>query len=702
MPPTREIYWNVDAGVLVYLLALFTLGFLGFRISRRVRLWRLGGPEARFDRPRERLGGLLLEVFGHRRQLREPYPGIAHMLIFYGFAVQLVATSLIAVQECTGVQLLRGTFYLWFSLLSDVFGILAIVGLGVALWRRAVRSSARLHPVVDDWIALALLLLVFVGGFAVEGIRICVTELQQQPELAVWSPGGYAVSMVLQGLEPQRLRTLHRICWWLHAQSAFALLAYMACGKLGHLWYGLLNIGFRNLDSSGKLTHLDIEARMAADPEAIERLGACRIDHYSWKDLLDLDACTDCGRCEAVCPAHLSGVPLSPRKLIRDLRDHLTNVGPALLRDRFPTGERGEGASLGCGPSPLFGAQREEESAVLEEELWGCRTCGACQRECPVHVEHVPKLIEMRRHLVMMESRISDTAQQLLHSMDERLNPWAGAQQPRERWFADLDLKVLGRGDRAEYLLWVGCAGSMIDRNIAVSRALVKILDAAQLDFAVLGAEEVCTGDPARRVGAELTFQTCAKTNIETFDGYGVRKIITTCPHCLNTLKNEYPDFGGHYEVTHHTELIAELLRNERLKLGGGLDSVSYHDPCYLGRHNLVYAEPREILGRLSAEGGFRELPRSGSRSLCCGGGGGYAWMDDAPKQRISQMRLDDVMISGARTTALACPFCMQMFEEALETRDPGKTRRVVDIAELVAEALDDSPALPPAQGGGP
>jgi Fe-S oxidoreductase len=295
----------------------------------------------------------------------------------------------------------------------------------------------------------------------------------------------------------------------------------------------------------------------------------------------------------------------------------------------------------------------------------------------------------MRRHLVMMESKMSDAAEQLLYSMDERLHPWAGARQPRERWFADLDLKLLGRGDRAEYLFWVGCAGSMIDRNIEVSRAMVRILDAARLDFAVLGAEEVCTGDPARRVGAELSFQTCARTNIETLNGYGVQKIITTCPHCFNTLKHEYPEFGGHYEVTHHSQLIADLLRDGRLNLESGLDSLSYHDPCYLGRHNEVYEEPRQILGRLCPANGFRELPRSGSRSLCCGGGGGHAWLDDRPPQRINQLRLDDLTISGARTAALACPFCMQMFEEALETRDPEQTPRVADIAELVADALN-------------
>jgi Fe-S oxidoreductase len=362
------------------------------------------------------------------------------------------------------------------------------------------------------------------------------------------------------------------------------------------------------------------------------------------------------------------------------LRGHLTHAGAAALGRQADAFER----------SPLFGeaAAGSLGPAVLEAEIWGCRTCGACQRECPVWVEHVPKLIDMRRHLVMMESRMSDEAAELLRTIDERMHPWVGAQHDRTAWFRDLEIKVLGRGERAEYLLWVGCTGSMVDRNIEVSRALVKVLKAAGVDFAVLGAEEACTGDPARRVGGELTFQTCAKRNIELLDGYGVGKIVAACAHCFNTLRNEYPDFGGHYDVVHHTQLIRELLQSSRLKLEGKVDSLAYHDPCYLGRHNGVYAAPREILDALAKPGKLVELPRSRSRSLCCGAGGGYAWLDDDPRQRINHLRLEEVQASGARTAAVACPFCLQMFEDALGALDSKRDTRVVDIAELVADAL--------------
>ncbi len=685
--PTREIYWNITAEALIYVFALIAAGFLGYGIYLRVRLWRLGGRESRFDRLGERLGGLLLEVFGHRRQLRDPYPGVAHLFIFYGFLAQLVATSLIALQEWSGVHFLRGTFYLWFSLLSDCFGILGIVGLCMALWRRAVWRPPRLHSVMDDWIALALLLLLFLQGFLVEGIRIAITELRQQPDLAPWSPGGYVVALLLQSFEPERLRSFHRLNWWFHALTAFTFLAYMAYGKLSHIWYGLMNIFFRNLDPSGKLSYPDIDATMESDPEAIETLGVNRIDQYSWKSLLDLDACMNCGRCEEVCPAHISGVPLSPRKLIRDMKDHLTRVGPSLLEARASDGSECGRAEL----APLFGETTEGglQPAVLEDELWGCRTCGACQQECPVYIEHVPKIVDMRRNLVMAESKMSADARKFLKNMDDRMHPWTGAPHDREEWYQDLDLKVLGKGQQAEYLFWVGCTGSMIDRNIQVTRAMVKILKAADVDFAILGPEEVCTGDPARRAGGEFTFQVCAKKNIETLNRYGVSKIISTCPHCFNTYKNEYPEFGGHYEVIHHTQLISDLIRSGRLKLKQKLDSLTYHDPCYLGRHNGVYDAPREILRELSTTGGFKELARSKSKALCCGAGGGYAWMDDDPKKRINYTRLEDVKASGAQTTAVSCPFCMQMFDDALKTLDPKKTMRAADLAELVAEALE-------------
>jgi Fe-S oxidoreductase/nitrate reductase gamma subunit len=685
MVPTREIFWNIVYGGWIYPFAALAVGWMCFGIYRRVVLWRLGAPEARFDRLGERFSGLFTELFGQRRLLRDRYTGIAHLFIFYGFFVEFVATCLIAIQEWSEIHFLQGTFYLWFSLFADVFGILGLIGIGMVAWRRGVQRPAYLNSSVDDWVALVLLFVVFAQGFVIEGARIAVTVLPLEDNWAAWSPGGYAIALLLQGVDPQTLKLLHRSLWWVHAMTAFAFLAYLSYGKLAHIFYGFLNIFTRNLEPSGVLHYPDIEEALENDPDSLDSLGVENLGQFSWKGLADLDACTNCGRCEQVCPAHGSGVALSPRKLIQDMRAHLNDVGPAMLGDG-PSDSPG-----GALHAALFGDGEGEgpAPAVSEEELWGCRTCGACQQECPVFIEHVPKIVDMRRYLVMTEAKMSDEAQQFLKNIDDRGHPWVGSPPDREAWFEDLEIKVLGRGDTAEYLFWVGCTGSMVERNIKVTRSVAKILTAAGVDFAVLGSEETCTGDPARRVGGELTYQTCSKTNIETLERYGVKKIIATCPHCFNTLRNEYPDFDGHYEVIHHTQFIAELIRDGRLKLKRELDALTYHDPCYLGRHNGEYDAPREILQELSRSGQVEELSQNRSKALCCGAGGGFAWMDDDPKKRINHTRVDQVKDSGAETVAVGCPFCMQMMEDGLAAKSPDGSVRAADVAELVAEALE-------------
>jgi len=688
MGDTRQIYWNIVGGKLIYLFFAISLIFLAAGVYRRYRFWCLGGGEARFDRIPERAQGLFIEILGQRRLLRWPYPGVMHSLIFYGFLGDAIASGLIGVQEWTGIQFLQGTTYHWFSLLSDSCGLLAIVGLVMALVRRLVIRPKYLESLSEDAIALSLLLLLFLQGFEIEGLRIAATELRQNLPLAHWSPGGFVVALLLQGVSVPTLRFIHRISWWVHAVTAFVFIGYIAFGKLNHIIYGPLNMFFRNLDRGLTLPYPDIEAMMdAAERKGEEEpiLGIKVIQQYSWKSLLDLDACVNCGRCESVCPANLGGSPLNPRMLIRNMRNHLSAVGPSLL-----AAQAGVGAAPAVVHAPLFGEAVDDmlRPAVLEAELWGCRTCGACQQECPMFIEHIPKMIAMRRYLVMTESKMSDDARMYLKNIDERGHPFVGAAHAREEWFQDLDVKAYGRGDTAEYCFWVGCAGALVDRNIQVTRAFVKVLQAAGVDFAVLGAEESCTGDAARWVGGELTFQMCAKANIELFNQYDIRKIITTCPHCFNALANEYPDFGGQYAIMHHAEVIQQLIRSGRLKLRKEVDSVTYHDPCYLGRHNGIYDAPRDVLASVSKTG-VREMARNRSRSLCCGAGGGYAWMDDKLESRINHMRLEEAKGSGAGTAAVSCPFCMEMFEDAIRVKDPGKTMRAADIAELVAEALE-------------
>ncbi|MDG2335592.1 MAG: heterodisulfide reductase-related iron-sulfur binding cluster [Myxococcota bacterium] len=680
MELTREIYWNIVWGPAIYALAAVAVLILLRGAWQRIQLWREGTPEQRTDRLGERLSGTLIEIFGQRRHLRDPFPGVAHLLILYGFLGAFLATTMIAIQEWTGIHFIAGPFYLGFSLFADLAGLMGLVGLLMALYWRMIVRPERLHSAMDDWIALGLLLLIFIQGFLVEGIRIEATELDAAPELARWSPVGYVIALALRGVDSASLLELHRWLWWFHAVTAFAFIAYFVYGKFTHVLYGAGNIFLRNLEPMGKLSHPDIDQMLDEDEDALDRLGIGEIERFSWKGLMDLDACVNCGRCESVCPAKISGSPLSPRKLIKDMHGHLNQVAPSLLANGSSEGQ----------PSLIGDGQGESAPAVLEDELWGCRTCGACMRECPMYIEHVPKIIDMRRHLVMTESKMGEEAQTFLKNMDDRMHPFAGTSKDREEWFEDLDVKVFNRGDKADTLFWVGCAGSMVDRNIEVSRAMVKVLDAAGVDFGLLGAEEVCTGDPARRVGGELTYQVCTKENIETFERYGIKKVVTTCPHCFNTLKNEYPDYGGDLEVVHHSELIEGLLHEGRLKPKGNLDSVTYHDPCYLGRHNEVYEAPRTVVESVSEPGALVEMEKNRSQSHCCGSGGGYAWMDDKPEKRINQDRFEQIQGCGAKTAALSCPFCMQMFSDASSALDPEGEVRVADIAELVAESLED------------
>jgi len=691
MEPTRQIYWNIVGHTLIYGFLLAAVSVLGYQILRLIKLLRLGAGEERLDRIPERIQFALSEIFLQRRQLRDPFMGVAHLFILYGFMAMVVATSLISIQDWTGIHFLKGSFYLGYCLLRDLFGLLGIVGLGMALWYRAVVKPARFHTIADDWFAVLLLLLLFIQGFMVEGARIAVTELRVQPELARWSPVGYAVALWLQDLDSEALSGIHRFFWWFHAATAFGFIGYFSAGKFRHVLFGIANLFLHDMGPSGKLAYPDIDELAESDPDALDVLGFDKIEQFSWKSLLDLEACVNCGRCESVCPAHASGVALSPRKLIQDMKAHLEQVGPSLIQTRNSAREEEDteapdgvlGVLLSDGEDGLV-------SAVLEDEIWGCRTCGACMEECPLFIEHIPKIIDMRRYLVMTESKMAEDTQLFLKNLDERGHPFAGSGRDREEWFEDLDVKVYGRGDQADMLFWVGCSGAMIDRNIETSRSMVKLMHEGGVDFALLGNEEQCTGDAARRVGDELTFQGCAKTNIEVFEEYGIKKVVTACPHCFNSLKNEYPDYGGDLEVIHHTELIDSVMKAGKLEPKKKLDSVTYHDPCYLGRHNKVYDTPRAILSRITSPGQLVEMTANKSKSRCCGSGGGYAWMDDKPEKRISHTRIEDVQQSGAKTAAVACPFCIQMFDDALGAKDPAGTIRAKDIAELVAESLGE------------
>jgi len=469
--------------------------------------------------------------------------------------------------------------------------------------------------------------------------------------------------------QPESLTIAHAVVWWFHFILVMAWIAWLPFGKLWHIFSGSLNLLLRSHKPSGHIDKMDLEDEQA------EQFGVGALEHLSWKRLLDADACVRCGRCQQNCPANLTGKPLNPKQVILNVRAHM---------EELYANRKQEGAET----KNLHG------NWITADELWSCTTCMACVSNCPMGIEHLETIIGMRQHLTLMESDFPQEVIAVFKGMENNGNPWALGSGKRLDWAEDLDLKPLSVEPEHEILFWIGCAGSFDDRAIKVSRALVKILRAAGVKFGVLGIKERCCGETARRMGNEYLAQTLIGNNVETLAKYNVRRIVTTCPHGYNTLKNEYPDFGGNYEVLHHTELIAELLQAGRLKLTGASHgaggAVVFHDSCYLGRYNDVYNPPREVL-RAVPDLELYEADRRRARALCCGAGGGRMWMEENLGSRINLARIDELIASGAKTVAVACPFCMTMLTDGIKDKDLTDTHKVVDVAELIAARLSDA-----------
>jgi Fe-S oxidoreductase/nitrate reductase gamma subunit len=656
--PTREIYWNISAVWLMYVLLIPALLAAGYGFYRHYRLWRLGKAEPRFDRVVLRLKGLLFDAFGQRRVLNNPFAGFFHALIFFGFTILFMGTMVVMIHEDFGLPIMRGIFYLVFqSFTLDVVGALSILGVLIALYHRYLQKPARLQSRWQDGVILSLVLTILLTGFIVEGLRIIATD----DPWGSWSPIGLATGKFLSALVPAAaFRPAHVLFWWFHLLLVFGFIAWIPYSKLLHIFTSPANIYFRSLDAKGGMLK-------PIDTETAESFGVSRLDQMSWKALLDLDACTECGRCQDVCPAFNTGKPLSPKSLILDLRQSL----------------RADGTGA-AGATPLIG------HVIAEDTLWACTTCAACMQECPVYIEHVPKIVDMRRHLVMEEGRFPETMQRALRSLEARGHPFAGASASRVDWCQGLDVKVISETGPAEYLYWVGCSTALNPRNQKTARSFVRLLQQAGIDFAILGQEERCSGDPARRIGNEYLFETLARRNIELLESRKVKKILTTCPHCFNTLKNDYRQLGANFDVFHHTGILAELIRDGRLTPFSGLDQqVTYHDPCYLGRYNNTYQEPREVLAAIP-RARVIEIPQSHEKSFCCGAGGGLMWVDEPSDKRVNNKRIEHALETGANILAVACPFCMTMLEDGVKARMGEDKLRVMDITELVVPSSSD------------
>ncbi len=656
--PFRDTFWNVPgwAQVALYVGALVAIAVFAYGMWQRITLWRAGGPENRFDHVPQRLKLVALHALGQARTLSQAYPGVMHATMFWGFLALFMGTVLATVDyditlPLFGYKLLKGDFYLFYETVLDLFGLFFVIGLGMAVWRRFVVRPPNVDPTGRFAAVLALLFVINVTGFVMEAARLAVVE----PAWARWSPVGYALgqTMLAVGMSEAALRFTHLSVWIFHAVLALGFIAIIPYSYFVHLITTPLNIFFAKLTPRGAIAPIP-------NIEEAEALGVSKLEEFSWKRRLDFDACVECGRCQAACPAYLSGTALSPKRIIVKLKRHL----------------HGEMAG------PIHG------ELIKPEELWACTTCMACVQECPAFIDIVDTIIDLRRYLALSEGALPSTAPQSLQNIQRAGNPWGLPAGERLAWAQGLDVPVLEEGMDVEYLYWVGCSASYDRRNQAIARAVVKILKAAGVSFAVL-AEERCHAEVARRLGEEYLYQTVAQENIENLNRYGVRKVITHCPHCFNTIKNEFPQFGGTYEVVHHSVLIQELIASGRIKPKKTLDAtVVFHDSCYLGRYNGIMDAPRDVA---RAVPGLRVIdpPRTRERGLCCGGGGGHMWMEVKSEKRVNVIRVEELLATRANVVGTACPFCLAMVDLGRKVKEAEETLAVKDVSELVAESLE-------------
>ncbi|MFZ7103855.1 MAG: heterodisulfide reductase-related iron-sulfur binding cluster [Peptococcaceae bacterium] len=670
--PTREIYWNISGHIWMYLFMVVSVAIFIFGFYCRYRLWSLGQADNRIDQIGQRFANVIKHGFGHNRILRERLPGVNHFFLFWGFIVFAIGTFIVALDADLGTSLFQGWLYLGLSLLLDIAGLLGIIAILVFLWRRYIARPERLDNKPEDLISLLFILVILITGFLLEGIRIVATN----DSWALWSPVGLTVGKIISFADIMTLQKVHLFSWWLHLLLVFGFIAYLPFSKMLHIFISPLNQFFASLKPKGALELLDME-----DEEA-ESFGIGKLQDFTWKQLFDADACTRCGRCQDNCPAYLSGKPLSPKEFTQNLKLHLERKGNEVIRQKGTE-------TIGSVESAATSDELNLAAEVFgEESIWSCTTCGSCQEQCPVFVEHVGKMIGLRRNLVLMESSFPPEIQTVFKNLENNGNPWGTGWSSRANWAKELNIKTLAEDNSVEYLYFVGCAGAFDDRNKKITAAVVNLLQKAGVSFGILGAGEKCCGDSARRIGNEYLYQMLAMENIENIEKYNVKKIITHCPHCYNVLKNEYPQLGGNYEVIHHTEMIWQLISQKKLIINNPLETVvTYHDSCYLGRYNNIFSPPRSVLKSIP---GLRleEMKKNMENSFCCGAGGGRMWMEEHTGVRINEMRTDNALETGANIIGSNCPFCLTMLEDGVKARDKVEEVKVLDIAEIINISL--------------
>ncbi len=686
------------------LVVVLAAGFFALNVQRLVSYLRIGHAEGRSDHPLTRMRNVLEIGIAQKKIFRDPVAGPMHALIFWGFMVLTAGTVEILIEgvfpSFSFARILPGFLYTGYSASQDIFALLVIAAVSFALYRRIVLHPRRLEG--DDLEHTdAIIILSMIMG-------LMVTLILSTGFLLAAEPGAFGAEKVVsrplammftQVMSPSSAMTGFHIFWWAHALLILTFLNYLPYSKHLHVASSLINVFFSNTSGPGQkgvMRFMDLEAD-------VEKFGASDVEDLSWKNLLDGYSCTECGRCTAACPANITGKLLSPRKIIVNTRQRLMEKAPVVTGDRMeflrPALLHGEGGDAGATTVAEVLEHRLLDTYITEEELWACTSCRACVTECPVSIDQLDVINELRRHLVLTESRFPDELQPVFESLERNASPWAFNPADRAQWTEGLDIPTMAqmteRGERPDILFWVGCMGSFDDRAKKITVAFARILQACGINFAILGQEETCHGDPARRMGNEYLYQMLARGTIETLDRYEVTTIVTHCPHCFHQMGNEFPQLGGNYEVIHHSTYIERLLQEARVPLRtaeGEKLTVAYHDSCYLGRYNDVYDAPRNAMKRALPVITLVEPPRSGDRGLCCGAGGGRMFMEEREGKRINMERTEELLATGADAIAVACPFCMTMMSDGVKAS--GSAIPVYDISEVVAGQLLTPPTV--------